>query len=71
MTTDLTTVHCDDAGNGVCMITLNRPDSLNAMNRQLIDEVPLAFDAANVVKVGDDPLIGRDEGSRQDGCTAN
>ena len=28
-------------------ITLNRPESLNAMNRQLIDEVAQAFDDAN------------------------
>ncbi|MGH7185390.1 MAG: enoyl-CoA hydratase/isomerase family protein, partial [Pseudomonadota bacterium] len=34
-------------GNGVRTITLNRPDSLNAMNRQLIDDVALAFDDAN------------------------
>ncbi len=32
---------------GVRTITLNRPDSLNAMNRRLIDEVALAFDEAN------------------------
>lgn len=36
---------CDD--NGVRTITLNRPDSLNAMNRQLIDDVARAFDDAN------------------------
>jgi len=36
-----------DVRDGVCTITLNRPDSLNAMNRQLIDEVALAFDQAN------------------------
>ena len=35
---------------GVRTIALNRPDSLNAMNRQLIDDVPSAFDDAN----GDD-----------------
>ncbi len=35
---------------GVRTITLNRPDSLNAMNRQLVEEVRLTFDAAN----GDD-----------------
>lgn len=33
--------------NGVRTITLNRPGSLNAMNRQLIDDVALAFDHAN------------------------
>ena len=32
---------------GVRTITLNRPDSLNAMNRQLIDDVASAFDDAN------------------------
>ncbi|WP_455371961.1 enoyl-CoA hydratase/isomerase family protein [Limibacillus halophilus] len=31
----------------VRVITLNRPDSLNAMNRQLIDDVARAFDDAN------------------------
>ena len=31
----------------IATITLNRPDSLNAMNRQLIDDVSLAFDEAN------------------------
>lgn len=36
-----------DTANGIGTITLNRPDSLNAMNRQLIDEVALAFDQAN------------------------
>ncbi len=33
--------------NGVRTIALNRPDSLNAMNRRLIDDVALAFDDAN------------------------
>lgn len=33
--------------NNVRMISLNRPDSLNAMNRQLIDDVARAFDDAN------------------------
>ncbi len=32
---------------GVRTITLNRPNSLNAMNRQLIDDVASAFDDAN------------------------
>ncbi len=32
---------------GVRTITLNRPDRLNAMNRQLIDDVARAFDDAN------------------------
>mgnify|MGYP003645017570 CR=1 FL=1 len=32
---------------GVRTISLNRPDSLNAMNRQLIDDVASAFDHAN------------------------
>ena len=31
----------------ICTIALNRPHSLNAMNRRLIDEVALAFDYAN------------------------
>jgi len=33
--------------NGVRTISLNRPDSLNAMNRQLIDDVVAAFNDAN------------------------
>jgi enoyl-CoA hydratase/carnithine racemase len=33
--------------HGVRTVTLNRPESLNAMNRQLIDEVAAAFDHAN------------------------
>jgi enoyl-CoA hydratase/carnithine racemase len=41
------TVLSDDLGEGVRRITLNRPDSLNAMNRQLIDDVARAFDDAN------------------------
>jgi enoyl-CoA hydratase/carnithine racemase len=32
---------------GVCIIKLNRPESLNAMNRRLIDETALAFEQAN------------------------
>lgn len=34
-------------GEGVRTIALNRPEALNAMNRQLIDEVAIAFDDAN------------------------
>lgn len=34
-------------GEGVRTISLNRPDCLNAMNRQLIDDVARAFDDAN------------------------
>jgi len=33
--------------DGVRTITLNRPESLNAMNRRLIDDVAQAFDDAN------------------------
>ena len=33
--------------SGVRTVSLNRPDSLNAMNRQLIDDVARAFDDAN------------------------
>lgn len=36
-----------ETSKSICTITLNRPDSLNAMNRRLIDEVALAFDQAN------------------------
>ena len=36
-----------DVTEDICTITLNRPDSLNAMNRALIDETALAFEAAN------------------------
>jgi enoyl-CoA hydratase/carnithine racemase len=35
------------AENGVRTISLNRPNSLNAMNRALIDDVAKAFDDAN------------------------
>ncbi len=45
--TDYRTVLSRDDGDGVRIITLNRPDSLNAMNRQLIDDVARAFDDAN------------------------
>ena len=41
------TVQSDLGENGVRTITLNRPDCLNAMNRQLIDDVARAFDDAN------------------------
>ena len=41
------TVKSEVNANGVRTIMLNRPDSLNAMNRQLIDDVALAFDDAN------------------------
>lgn len=34
-------------GDGVRTITLNRPERLNAMNRQLIDDVAAAFDDAH------------------------
>lgn len=33
--------------NHICTIALNRPEVLNAMDRQLIDETALAFDEAN------------------------
>jgi len=33
--------------NGVRTLSLNRPNSLNAMNRQLVDDVSMAFDNAN------------------------
>lgn len=36
-----------EISEGIATITLNRPDSLNAMNRQLIDDVASAFDKAN------------------------
>jgi enoyl-CoA hydratase/carnithine racemase len=35
------------SGRGVRTIALNRPECLNAMNRQLIDDVARAFDDAN------------------------
>jgi len=41
------TVQSTLADTGVRTITLNRPDRLNAMNRQLIDDVARAFDHAN------------------------
>ncbi|MCB1397589.1 MAG: enoyl-CoA hydratase/isomerase family protein [Rhodobacter sp.] len=47
--TDFTydTVLSQLGAKGVRSITLNRPDSLNAMNRQLIDDVSRAFEDAN------------------------
>jgi len=39
----LKTINTELVEDGVRMITLNRPDSLNAMNRQLIDDVATAF----------------------------
>lgn len=47
MTGKLETVLSERDSSGVRTITLNRPDSLNAMNRQLIDDVAAAFDHAN------------------------
>jgi len=41
------TVLSETGDDGVRTISLNRPDSLNAMNRQLIDDVARAFDDAN------------------------
>lgn len=41
------TVLSDLDGHGVRRITLNRPDCLNAMNRQLLRDVARAFDDAN------------------------
>jgi len=41
------TVLSDLSAPGIRTITLNRPDSLNAMNRQLIEDVAQAFDDAN------------------------
>ncbi len=37
-----------ECSDGIRTITLNRPESLNAMNRRLIDEVAQAFDEANL-----------------------
>jgi enoyl-CoA hydratase/carnithine racemase len=42
-----TTVLSDIDEHGVRTITLHRPDSLNAMNRQLVDDVTSAFIDAN------------------------
>jgi enoyl-CoA hydratase/carnithine racemase len=44
------TVLSDLDAHGVRTITLNRPDSLNAMNRKLVDDLAAAFEDAN----GDD-----------------
>lgn len=41
------TVLSTASGNGIRTITLNRPESLNAMNRNLLDDVASAFDEAN------------------------
>jgi len=41
------TVLSERDGKGVRIISLNRPESLNAMNRQLIDDVARAFNDAN------------------------
>ena len=43
----MSTVRSDLGDDGVRTITLNRPERLNAMNRQLIDDVASAFDDAN------------------------
>ncbi|MDH3670316.1 MAG: enoyl-CoA hydratase/isomerase family protein [Gammaproteobacteria bacterium] len=47
MTEQYQTVLSTIDGNGVRTISLNRPKSLNAMNRQLIHDVARAFDDAN------------------------
>lgn len=44
---DYETVLSSLGDKGVRTIALNRPDSLNAMNRQLIEDVAQAFDDAN------------------------
>ena len=44
---DYQTIISDVNANGVRTIALNRPECLNAMNRQLIDDVAQAFDDAN------------------------
>ncbi len=41
------TVISNLSDDGIRTISLNRPNQLNAMNRQLIDDVALAFDDAN------------------------
>ncbi len=46
-TVDYETIISEVNDGGVRTIALNRPDSLNAMNRQLIDDVAQAFDDAN------------------------
>jgi enoyl-CoA hydratase/carnithine racemase len=47
MTHDYETVNSSLDENGIRTLLLNRPQSLNAMNRQLLREVTQAFDAAN------------------------
>jgi len=46
-TFDYQTVTSTFDADGIRTIALNRPDRLNAMNRQLIDDVARAFDDAN------------------------
>lgn len=46
-TFEYATVLSAPESHGVRTITLNRPDRLNAMNRQLVDDVAAAFDDAN------------------------
>lgn len=41
------TILSEITADGVRTLTLNRPESLNAMNRQLIEDVARAFDDAN------------------------
>ena len=41
------TIISERGGDGIRTITLNRPASLNTMNRRLIDEVAIAVDEAN------------------------
>ena len=42
-----TTVLSEVEADGIRVVTLNRPERLNAMNRTLIDEVAQAFDHAH------------------------
>ncbi len=41
------TICSEITADGVRTISLNRPHAMNAMNRQLINEVSVAFDDAN------------------------